>query len=342
MRIPQHRKLVAFGALFAVIATAAPSQAAVITPDSVASEIGQVAPDQGAIVEPIVTQDSIGNDGQVRPAAARASVAINPDIDGDGVPDASGVTNVVAHLDPARPVSVHATGSEIPALSITTTSSDVVTRGAAASDGTVVYTGGRTSRAVQVLDDSSLRLISVAQSAAASKEVAYNFGDGIVPLQNDDGSVELIVEYPDEDGGESLALSIATLDAAWAYDNNGNAVPTHYEVEGDSVVQVIESTATSAYPVVSDPRVIYGGIFASVYFNKRETNRAKYGATAVATMAGQIPHPVVKAGVVVAAAAIAGTAWIAASEGKCVAVHVVAVGPVAGWSPWIHRGGFCR
>jgi len=40
----------------------------------------------------------------------------------------------------------------------------------------------------------------------------------------------------------------------WAKDRNGASVPTHYTVQGNSVVQVIDANlAALAYPVVADP-----------------------------------------------------------------------------------------
>jgi hypothetical protein len=50
--------------------------------------------------------------------------------------------------------------------------------------------------------------------------------------------------------GETLLGGIAP---AWAKDATGNPVPTRFEVNGDSVTQVIEHDATFEYPIVADP-----------------------------------------------------------------------------------------
>ncbi|WKB36474.1 hypothetical protein QS257_05045 [Terrilactibacillus sp. S3-3] len=48
---------------------------------------------------------------------------------------------------------------------------------------------------------------------------------------------------------------------AWAKDANGNNVHTHYEVNGDTITQVIDTDNTTAYPVVADPN--WGGKIAA-------------------------------------------------------------------------------
>jgi hypothetical protein len=46
---------------------------------------------------------------------------------------------------------------------------------------------------------------------------------------------------------------VATIGAAWAVDANGEAVATHYEIDGTTLTQVVETNAQTAYPVVADP-----------------------------------------------------------------------------------------
>lgn len=45
----------------------------------------------------------------------------------------------------------------------------------------------------------------------------------------------------------------AMIDVPWALDAHGDAVPTFFRVDGDSLTQVIDTTAVSAYPVIADP-----------------------------------------------------------------------------------------
>ncbi len=46
---------------------------------------------------------------------------------------------------------------------------------------------------------------------------------------------------------------LTTFDPAWAKDANGAPVPTRYEIEGNTLVQVVDFTADTAFPVVADP-----------------------------------------------------------------------------------------
>lgn len=46
---------------------------------------------------------------------------------------------------------------------------------------------------------------------------------------------------------------IATIDAPWAVDANGNQVPTHYDINGSTLTQVIQPDSNTAFPVTADP-----------------------------------------------------------------------------------------
>lgn len=46
---------------------------------------------------------------------------------------------------------------------------------------------------------------------------------------------------------------IATIDTPWAVDANGNQVPTHYEISGSTLTQVIQTDSNTAFPVTADP-----------------------------------------------------------------------------------------
>ncbi|SNC74270.1 hypothetical protein SAMN05445756_2188 [Kytococcus aerolatus] len=58
------------------------------------------------------------------------------------------------------------------------------------------------------------------------------------------------------DGGlhliDSTGTPQATVDTPWAVDANGQQLPTHYVVEGESIRQVVDTT-DAAFPVVADP-----------------------------------------------------------------------------------------
>lgn len=52
----------------------------------------------------------------------------------------------------------------------------------------------------------------------------------------------------DSDG--ELLLTVA---APWATDASGNDVPTHYEIQGSAITQIVEHNSSFDYPIVADP-----------------------------------------------------------------------------------------
>ena len=89
--------------------------------------------------------------------------------------------------------------------------------------------------------------------------------------------------------GEPIAL----IDQAWAKDADGNPVATHYEVNGDSITQVVDATPTARFPVIADPRIRYTWYGFSVDFTRHETNVLAAGFTACTVMAVAVPDPTV-------------------------------------------------
>ena len=45
----------------------------------------------------------------------------------------------------------------------------------------------------------------------------------------------------------------SVIDPAWVKDANGKPVDTHYEVDGSSLIQVVDFDENTAFPVVADP-----------------------------------------------------------------------------------------
>lgn len=65
-----------------------------------------------------------------------------------------------------------------------------------------------------------------------------------------------------EDGSAMVAdkagSPLIATDAPWAVDANGVPVPTHYEIDGTDLIQVVDHAAGNfAYPIVADPRYTY-------------------------------------------------------------------------------------
>ncbi|MFD9791393.1 hypothetical protein ACFWXK_10625 [Streptomyces sp. NPDC059070] len=212
-------------------------------------------------------------------------------------------------------------------------------------NGTTVYPSNSSANsAVQAMEDASVRALITLKNAQAPREYRFNLE---VPLgtqlvKNDDGGYDITAPH-DED---SSAVSLGAIDAPWAKDANGQAVPTSYRLEGTTLVQLIEITEDTVYPVVADPRVSFGrGVY--IKFSRSETNAiAPYssGAGAVAAACNKIPSRV--RGVPVrticrgtlgqASVSVHNTFKSAARQGKCVQIRLP-YAPVLitiGWPEW--------
>mgnify|MGYP001333697932 CR=1 FL=1 len=80
---------------------------------------------------------------------------------------------------------------------------------------------------------------------------------------------------------------------AWAKDANGRPVSTDYEVSGSALVQTVQITEHTRYPVVSDPTLAWKWYGAQIRFSRSETRYISYGATACAVVAAGIPDPTI-------------------------------------------------
>ncbi|MBX9243290.1 hypothetical protein ICW40_00510 [Actinotalea ferrariae] len=238
----------------ALLITSASATAAVPQQDAtdgVAELIADVAPDQGDVL--------VG----VQNAAGDTTARI-------------GAITVAVPADPTEPVTLSSTGAA--ALEVSFPAEVDVSAADIAGDGTLVYAGDDATAAAQILDDGSVRLQTVTESAKGPHEFTYSFGDSITPTRSVDGAtIELLA------GGSPLGQ----VAPAWAVDANGNAVATSYEIRGNTLVQVIVPNADTTYPVVADPKVSFGlGIY--YHYNRAETATiAGYGIGG-ATAAGAV------------------------------------------------------
>lgn len=116
-----------------------------------------------------------------------------------------------------------------------------------ASDAVVAFDNGNNSTTAAVVhDDGSVQVNTIIHDADAPERYEYAVS---VPeggsLSLDEAGAVLIL---DADG--SLVGGAAP---AWAKDAQGHTVPTHYEVDGSKLVQIVEHSAKFEYPVVADP-----------------------------------------------------------------------------------------
>ena len=158
--------------------------------------------------------------------------------------------------------------------------------GVVARDGTIVFEadGDDAHAAVQTLDDGSVRLQTVLESAHAPSTYTYDFGDDVVLNALDDGSVEVTQTVAD-----GVLAVLGTIDAPWATDADGNSVRTHYTVEGSELTQHVDHTGSTVFPVAADPKFTQTWWNRTLYFNRSETAQVVaygFGASFIAQYFG--------------------------------------------------------
>ncbi|MDR6174921.1 hypothetical protein QE364_000961 [Nocardioides zeae] len=117
---------------------------------------------------------------------------------------------------------------------------------------------GEASLAVAVTEASaSVQLIIPDSSTSGRHEFDIT---GAIPRLEADGSVTLLSPQPSSAGDAdhpSDDVALGFVDVPWAVDANGEAVPTHFEVDGNLLTQVVDVDSTTAFPVVADPDLIF-------------------------------------------------------------------------------------
>lgn len=127
---------------------------------------------------------------------------------------------------------------------------------------------------------------------SADAPTSYEFGLDAPADVTAELTVAGAIDVVDASGGLS-----AQIEAPWAIDAEGRAVPTRFEVNGDTVTQVVDHRGGDyAYPIVADPKVKFCDLYtaACVTFSKAETksvakNLSSSVAAGVSTICGKIP-----------------------------------------------------
>lgn len=172
-------------------------------------------------------------------------------------------------------VSIEA-GAE-PTIQLTSDDYDAITVEAAlpgsvalAEGGTAVFSAGEDySVAPLPHADGSVQIVTVIESNEAPDRYDYQLsGPSVNTLQIvDNGMVFLL----DAEGKFAGGVS-----APWAFDANGVAVPTHFEVHGTTLTQVVDHKSGSfAYPISADPWLginLWGLIWTDTYSGQTRIN----------------------------------------------------------------------
>lgn len=124
---------------------------------------------------------------------------------------------------------------------------DKASPGSSTDHGTLTYENGNsTSSVVLVHEAGSLQIATVIDSSSAPTRYDYPINlpeaSSLVPM--DDGAAVV-----DDATGEVLG----TFAAPWAKDATGKDVPTHYELNGQTLTQVVDHDSSFSFPVVADP-----------------------------------------------------------------------------------------
>lgn len=134
------------------------------------------------------------------------------------------------------------------------------------SNGLAVYDGGLkdASVAVQAVDGGGVQALIVIDSNHATTRYAFpiNSDNGTNLAVETDGSVTMY------DNAGTITGTVAT---PWARDANGNTVPTHFEINGTTLTQIVDhQNGAYTYPIVADP-----------WWNPFSWNWSKVGKTLV-------------------------------------------------------------
>jgi hypothetical protein len=174
--------------------------------------------------------------------------------DAASVVDQTAEAMAIEGAAPAAPnpdVTLPAAGTGLAALELPgggALTLDLPATGSADKEGlTTVFNGTAPDTQVAVQPTAEgLRALITIDSPTAPERFPFPVGGDVAQLvSQDDGSVLAL----DADG-----VIVTTLTPPWARDADGKDVPTHYELDGTTVVQVVNHhSGTYAYGITADP-----------------------------------------------------------------------------------------
>lgn len=208
--------------------------------------------------------------------------------------------------------------------------------GVKAGAGTVVYpnAAAATDIAVQPTTDGGARTLVTLKDGHAPETHRFRLSlpEGADIIEDGQGGFEITRE-----GSEGVHLPVATIDAPWAKDANGEAVPTSYKLDGNDIVQNVETNDKTAFPVVADPKITWGIVTGTVYFKKSETKKIAHNGMLAAMASWALP-PGLNAYASIHAAAITKMAGSAKANKRCLKIKIA--GGI--FIPGEYSGGYCK
>ncbi|ALJ21068.1 hypothetical protein [Microbacterium sp. No. 7] len=204
---------------------------AVVPTDAWASE--HTAPSAAGVADALAAVDEI--DG---------SLLLTPTDDAGVGSVEVGQGTVAVPTSPDDDITMSARGQDV--LSVRLPMADDAANAVVMEDGTVIYPGEEFSGSVIVSDIGVQMLTTI---AGPESPVAYSYELSLEPGQTlrivEDGAVVV-------NGDGSIVAAVAQ---PWARDADGEEVATHYEVDGSTLIQIVDHASAEgvAYPVVADP-----------------------------------------------------------------------------------------
>lgn len=159
--------------------------------------------------------------------------------------------------DPSTPIALAPTQAEGAGLPVSIRIEGASGQGVT-TDGITTYAQGGTGRAVSSVQplENGVRLLTALAGAEAGESFSYDLG---LPAG--------FTVTPMPDGLSLLAAAdgryIGTLGAAWATDAAGTPLATRYEWSGSTLMQKVELTPDTSYPVLLDPTWYYDYDFSA-------------------------------------------------------------------------------
>lgn len=233
----------------AALTLAAALAAITVGADLAHADDGVSAADAGSSIE------------QAAPAVLDGAAAVPTDSSGPtAISTTVAGTEVIVPTDPAQGIVMDTARG--PAITIDLPSATRADNAQPVAPGVVAYDNNNGSATVPVVTtDGSLAVHTTITGPEAPTRYSYPVtvpGGGRLELTAD-GGVQVL------DGDGALVSAIAP---AWAKDANQAPVPTHFEVNGTTLTQVVEHAGSGAvYPVVADPGFwsIFGNYLGCIF-----------------------------------------------------------------------------
>jgi hypothetical protein len=264
--------------------------------------------------------------------ALRAALADHPapvgPSDRVSVSPADGTATI--HLDDGSQAQIH-----LPFTEVKATAPTIDARTAMFQD---TQTG--TSVAVQPLSTNGVRMVLTLATPDAPRRFEFDLGgDAPVVLRRIESGGVIVT---DRDGDE-----IGYIPPPWAQDARGASVPTHFEIEGSTLIQVVDHEG-AMYPVVADPSFQgdCGYTTCTLRFNRARTRDARDASWLISAAAGACGVATGGTLALVCGAAIAPAAVVIAvaagryyEDGDCLKIKFPVIGGIA-WPGRVKHGDY--